>query len=113
MRRPGNSNPIMLKVSLPPFCSSVLTGLFLQVTITGIIGEGATKAMRFDNGTTVREALRIIAEKSNLREADMNGLEEQYVLYKPKTQFEGTILENYSSYLTANDLTDNVRYLVI
>jgi len=68
--------------------------------------------MRFDNGTTVREALRIIAEKSNLREADMNGLEEQYVLYKPKTQFEGTILENYSSYLTANDLTDNVRYLV-
>jgi len=68
--------------------------------------------MRFDNGTTVREALRIIAEKSNLREADMNGLEEQYVLYKPKTQFEGTILENYSSYLTANDLNDNVRYLV-
>lgn len=78
--------------------------LILKVKV-GLIG--AMKTLRFEAQTTVREAVQIIATRSNLN-IDGENLEEQYVLFKPTNEVDGVYLENYSAYLsTAIDLQNN------
>jgi hypothetical protein len=74
--------------------------VILKVNINVI---GATKTLKFDGTCTVREAMRLIAHKCLLSVSDED-LETQFVLYKPDGDFDGTYLENHSSYLSANNL---------
>jgi len=84
----------------PPMPSDSMT---LRVFINFL---GAQKVIRFDSLTTIREAMQIIAEKTNLT-YDPNELEADYILYHKPSNKEGFYMDNYTAYLMYYNLQDN------